>query len=99
MDALNRITTKVFDVLLTPFELLGVELSLILISGLFGIVALLVFKQISWQKGIKGVKDKIKGDMIDIRIYQDDLGVVGGSVARSFCATSTILSTFCPSCR
>jgi len=84
MDALNRITTKIFDVLLTPFELLGVELSLILISGLFGIVALLVFKQISWQKGIKGVKDKIKGDMIAIRIYQDDLGVVGGSVAKIF---------------
>jgi hypothetical protein len=84
MDALNRLTTKVFDVLLTPFEVLGIELSLILVSGLFGIIALLVFKQISWQKGIKGVKDKIKGDMIAIRIYQDDLSIVGGSVLRIF---------------
>ncbi|MEM7305674.1 MAG: hypothetical protein AAF682_03335 [Planctomycetota bacterium] len=82
MDAINRLTTKVFDVLLTPLELLGTELALILISGLFGILALLVFKQISWQKGIKGVKDKIKGDMIAIRIYQDDLLVVGGSVVK-----------------
>jgi hypothetical protein len=84
MDALNRLTTKIFDVLLTPFELLGVELALILISGIFGIVALLIFKQISWQKRIKGVKDKIKGDMIAIRIYQDDLAVVGESVIKIF---------------
>ena len=82
MDALNRLTTKIFDVVLTPFELLGIELALILVSGLFGIVALLIFKQISWQGGIKGVKDKIKGDMIAIRIYQDDLAVVGGSVVK-----------------
>jgi hypothetical protein len=84
MDALNRLTTKVFDVLLAPFELLGVELALVLVSGLFGILALLLFKRISWQKGIKTVKDKIKGDMIAIRIYQDDLAVVGGSVGKIF---------------
>ncbi len=84
MNALNRLTTKVFDLLLTPFELMGDELALILVSGLFGIVALIIFKQISWQKGIKAVKDKIKGDMIAIRIYQDDLVVVGQSVVRVF---------------
>jgi hypothetical protein len=82
MDVLNRLTTRAFDGLLKPFEYLGPELSLILVSGLFGILALLVFKQISWQKGIKRVKDRMKGDMIAIRIYQDDLGVVGGSVIR-----------------
>lgn len=84
MNALNRLTTKAFDLLMTPLELMGVELALILISGLFGIVALLVFKQISWQKGIKATKDKIKGDMIAIRIYQDDLVVVGQSVLKVF---------------
>lgn len=84
MNALNRMTTRVFDVLMTPFELLGNEIALILVSGLFGIVALLIFKQISWQKGIKNAKDKIKGDMIAIRIYQDDLVVVGSSVVKVF---------------
>ena len=84
MNALNRMTTRVFDALMSPLELLGNEAALVLISGLFGIVALLIFKQISWQKGIKNAKDKIKGDMIAIRIYQDDLVVVGTSVVKVF---------------
>ena len=92
MDLLNRLTTKLFDVFLIPFELLGNELSLILVSGLFGILALLIFKQISWQKGIKGIKDRIKGDMIAIRIYQDDLRVVGGSVVKIFFRNFVYLS-------
>jgi len=92
MDALNRLTTKIFDVLLTPFELMGIELSLILVSGIFGIIALLIFKQISWQHGIKGVKGKIKGDMIAIRLYQDDLAVVGGSVVKVFLRNFQYLS-------
>jgi hypothetical protein len=43
---------------------------------------MLLFKKISWQKGIKGTKDKIKGNMIAIRIYQDDLVVVGKAVVK-----------------
>jgi len=82
MDALNGITTKVFDVLLIPFELLGMEWAMILISGIFGVLALVVFKYISSQKGIKAAKDKIKGHMIAIRIYQDDLVVVGKSIVK-----------------
>ena len=82
MTVVNRITSSFFDVVLTPFELLGQEIALILVSGFFGIVALLIFKLISWQAGIKGVKDKIKGHMIAIRIYQDDLVVVFSSVLK-----------------
>lgn len=80
MNAVNRTMDSVFDVLLTPFELMGPEVSLLLVSGVFGILALLAFKQISWQKGIKAAKDRIKGHMIAIRLYQDDLVVVGKSV-------------------
>jgi len=82
MNAINRAAGSIFDVLLTPFELLGDELSLILVSGLFGILALLIFKRISWQAGIKKTKDKIKGHMIAIRLYQDDLVIVGKSVGK-----------------
>jgi hypothetical protein len=53
-----------------------------LVSGVFGILALLLFKQVSWQAGIKTTKDRIKGHMISIRIYQDDLGIVFGSVVK-----------------
>lgn len=82
MNALNRAVTSLFDVLLMPFEILGPMWALILFSGVFGILALIVFKHISSQKAIKGAKDKIKGHIIAIRIYQDDLAVVGRSVGR-----------------
>lgn len=82
MNAVHRILSAIFDVALTPFEWLGDTVSLVLVSGIFGVLALLVFKQISWQSGIKATKNKIKGHMIAIRIYQDDLSIVFRSVVR-----------------
>ena len=76
MDAINGFVTKLFNLVLIPLEWMGDELALIVISGVFGVLALIVFKHISNQKGIKKAKDKIKGHMIAIRIYQDDLWVV-----------------------
>ena len=82
MNALNGFLTKTFDVLLMPLDLMGKEMALILLSGIFGILALIVFKYISSQKGIKAAKDKIKGHMIAIRLYQNDLVVVGKSIVK-----------------
>ena len=82
MNAVHRLVSLVFDAILTPFELLGDAAAIVLVSGIFGILALLVFKHISWQAGIKATKDKIKGHMIAIRIYQDDLAIVFGSVVK-----------------
>ena len=84
MNAINRAMNSIFDVLLTPFEFLGTEVALALVSGIFGVLALIAFKKISWQKGIKGAKDKIKGNMIAIRLYQDDLVLVFKSVVKVF---------------
>jgi hypothetical protein len=67
---------------LWPFELLGTEVAIAVVSALFGVLGLLIFKYISWQKGIKSTKDQIKGHMIEIRIYQDDLAVVGKAVGK-----------------
>jgi hypothetical protein len=80
MNAVNGALNALFDALLTPLEWAGQAAALILFSGVFGVLALLVFKQISWQAGIKLAKDKIKGHVIAIRLYQDDLVVVGKSV-------------------
>ncbi|MAE27492.1 MAG: hypothetical protein QF724_00465 [Planctomycetota bacterium] len=82
MGAINSGTTALFDVLLTPFDAMGQEWSLLLVSGVFGILALIAFKHISYQKGIKSAKDRIKGHLIEIRIYQDDLAVVGKSIGK-----------------
>jgi hypothetical protein len=80
MNAINRATSSIFNLVLRPFELLGAECALILVSGFFGVIALLIFKRISSQDRIKRAKDKIKGHMIAIRIYQDDLAIVFKSV-------------------
>lgn len=82
MNVINRAMTAAFDALLTPFELLGMEFTLITVSGIFGILALILFKHISWQKGIKATKDRIKGHMIEIRLYQDDLVIVARAVGK-----------------
>lgn len=82
MNALNSAMTSFFDVALMPFEWMGNAAALIVWSGIFGVLALLVFKKISWQRGIKNAKDKIKAHMIEIRLYQDDLAVVGSAVAK-----------------
>jgi len=82
MNAVHRLVSAAFDAILTPFELFGDATAIVLASGIFGILALLLFKQISWQAGIKATKDKIKGHMIAIRIYQDDLGIVLGAVGK-----------------
>jgi hypothetical protein len=55
---------------------------MIIAAGIFGVVALIAFKHVSSQRRIKAVKDRIKGHIIAIRIFQDDLRVVGGSVIK-----------------
>ncbi|MCY2958941.1 MAG: hypothetical protein NTY35_02160 [Planctomycetota bacterium] len=82
MNALNRAVTAAFDAVLWPFERLGMGWSLILVSGIFGILALFLFKHVSAQKRIRYVKDRIKGHLIEIRIWQDDLAIVGKSTVK-----------------
>lgn len=82
MNAVNGALNAVFDAVLTPLEWAGSTTALIVISGVFGVLALLAFKYISWQAGIKAAKDRIKGHMIEIRLYQDDLVVVASAVGK-----------------
>jgi len=82
MNALNHFLTAAFDVVLWPLERLGIATALIVVSGVFGVLALVAFKYISWQHGIKAAKDRIKGHMIEIRLYQDDLVIVGKAVGK-----------------
>ncbi len=82
MNAINGAVTSLFNLLLTPLEAVSKVFALIVVSGVFGVLALVVFKHISSQKGIKAAKDKIKGHMIEIRLYQDDLALVGKAIVK-----------------
>ncbi|MFO1010901.1 MAG: hypothetical protein U1F29_12625 [Planctomycetota bacterium] len=82
MNSINHAVSATFDALLYPLELFGRPAALILLSAVFGVLALLVFKRISWQKGIRTAKDKIWAGMIEIRLYQDDLRVASKAILK-----------------
>jgi hypothetical protein len=82
LNGFNSAATSLFDVLFSATDWAGSATTLIFWSGVFGVLALLVFKRISWQKGIAASKDKIKAHMIEIRLYQDDLVVVASAVSK-----------------
>ena len=82
MNAVNAAVTGLFDWGLRAFEWGGIPFTLIVVSGIFGILALIVFKHISYQRGIKAAKDRIKGHLIEIRLYQDDLVLVAKAIGK-----------------
>lgn len=82
MNSVHGAFNAVFDALLYPLDRLGAEWALVIASGIFGVLALWLFKYISWQQGIARTKNKIKGHLIEIRIYQDDLLLVAVAVAK-----------------
>ena len=82
MNALNHAWSRIFDGFLAPLERLGTPFALVVTSALFGVLALIAFKHMSAQRRIKATKDKIKAHLIEIRIYQDELAIVGRAIAR-----------------
>lgn len=82
MNSLNHVVSRIFDLFLTPLESIGRPFALVLTSAVFGVIALVLFKHVSAQKRIKGTKERIKGHMIEIRIYQDDLAIVGKAIGK-----------------
>src|SRR5258705_3201828 len=82
MNALNHAVTRIFDRLLAPLEQFGFAFALVVTSAVFGVLALIAFKHLSSQRRIKAAKDKIKAHLIEIRIYQDDLAIVGRAIGK-----------------
>jgi hypothetical protein len=92
MNALNAIVNALFDLLCAPAARIGWLGVLILLSSVFGVLALLAFKQLSFQKRIRAAKDRIKAHMIEIRIYQDDLAIVGRAIGKVLARNAQYLS-------
>ncbi|GJM21037.1 MAG: hypothetical protein DHS20C15_09520 [Planctomycetota bacterium] len=77
MATFNSITSAIFDPILGLFGFASAWIDILLWSIGGGIVALLVYKHISNQKGIERAKNGIKVHLLEIRLFQDDLlGVV-----------------------
>lgn len=80
----NKAMTGLFDVVSLPFGWLPPWVGLSIISALLGVVLLLLFKYTSPQKKIAIVKDRLWGSLHEIRLFQDDLGVLTTAIVRLF---------------
>lgn len=80
MKTFNAVSSAVFDLLLAPFAGTLAWVSVVVWSVLFGIVALVVYKYVSNQKGIEKAKNDIKVHLLEIRLFKEDiLGVVAST--------------------
>jgi len=68
----NSVITWVFDLLFRPFIGGPGWLSLSVFSALASVFGLLVYKYTSNQPAIRAVKDRIKADMLAIKLFKDD---------------------------
>lgn len=85
MATINSILRGLFDSLMGPFQDLSPLVTLIPISVLTAIFALLVYKYTSKQERIAEVKDQMFAGIFEIRLFNDDLSLI-------LKATGTILN-------
>jgi hypothetical protein len=82
MNRFNAITSALFDPLLAPFGDEHAWFDLLFWSVAGGIVALIVYKLVSNQAGIRRTKNAIKVHLLEIRLFKDDIARVLGATAR-----------------
>jgi len=88
---LNRMLTGLFDLLLRPFLGLAPVWALALISLVTGVLMLWIFGKVSDQKAIRVVRDKIRGHLLGLRIFGDEIGLLMMLLGRSLRATAVYM--------
>lgn len=91
MIDLNSYITGAFDACYEPMAEWPAWLSLGVISAVVGILLLLAYKYTSNQGGIERARDKIKARMLAMRLYKDNLRVMGASQVAVMGASLRIL--------
>ncbi len=76
MDYINYILNSLFDVFFYPFGSIDSIYGLCAISLLTAIIALPIFKYTSNQEGIKRVKARIMGHLLELRLFKDDIRII-----------------------
>ncbi|MCP4229575.1 MAG: hypothetical protein GY771_05450 [bacterium] len=79
MWIINAVISGFFDVILWPFARMTPWIGLIVVSAITGIIMLAIFKFTSKQDKIKRQKDYIKGYMLQMRLFKDDLSLLGAA--------------------
>ena len=76
IDFANRALTWLFDLACWPFLALPPIWAMTAISLVSGVVMVWIFGKVSDQKTIKQVRERIRGNLIGVRLFQSDIGVV-----------------------
>jgi hypothetical protein len=89
--AINMVMTALADLVVWPFRSLDPIWALLVVSLLAGVMFLWVFGKISNQDRVRHVRDWIRGNMMAIRLYGDDLGLLFLLQGRILRATLTYM--------
>jgi hypothetical protein len=73
MQAFNHISSAIFDVLLAPFGHEAAAFDLLVWPTLMGVLAIMVYKAVSNQKGLARVKSQISMRLLEIRLFSHDI--------------------------
>jgi len=73
---LNTVGNGLFDLLQKPMMVLPAWLSLTVISAVFGVLMLILFKHTSNQAAIGKVRDAIKAHLLAMKLFKDNIPVV-----------------------
>ena len=76
MGALNGFLTGLFNILFRPFQGFGPIWALTVISLVAGVLMLWIFGKVSNQDAVRAVRDEIRGNLIGIRLFGNDLGLL-----------------------
>jgi len=91
MSWINGVLTVVFDLLLWPFRSLHPLWALTVVSCLAGILMLWIFGKFTDQDKIHEVRDRIRGNLLGVRLFGDDLGLMFRLQGRILSQTLTYL--------
>ncbi len=76
VDLIHRALTPLFDLLCWPFLGLPPIWAMAFISLISGVAMVWIFGKVSDQGTIKVLRDQIRGNLIGVRLFQSDIGVV-----------------------
>lgn len=83
IQKINFFITRIFDIILYPFGFINEFWGVLFLSVLMSFVVLIIYKYVSSPTGIKDTKDKIKANILSIRIYKDFWKVILSSFFKS----------------
>jgi len=86
INIINTLLNTLFNIILFPFQNLNSFWPILFVSMLTGIVMLSIFKKVSNQQKIHQVKNNIKAYLLELRLYNDDIGLSLSAVSKVFTA-------------